>query len=146
MLLSMAAGSWNGECCSMHVLRYRAPPGGQHNSPAMDGTCGFGALVPSGSSLAGSRVPGRGDLSALSHGASSRVSYPKQQSLASPWSAPALLPQRASLPSRCCVNCCILHSSKLAKASMLPFAPDISLGPHPAPASPTRSHDRAPVA
>lgn len=77
----------------MHVLRYRAPPGGQHNSPAMDGTCGFGALVPSGSSLAGSRVPGRGDLSASLMGPLVALAIPNSKA------KPRLGPLRLCFPN-----------------------------------------------
>jgi hypothetical protein len=95
---AVMAARWNPATCSMHVRRYPAPPGGRHNSLAgagLDGTAGFSALVPSGSSLAGSRVPGRGELSASLMGrlVASAIPASKASSrLASPWSAPAQIP------------------------------------------------------
>lgn len=82
----------------------------------------------------------------LSYGASSRVSYPKEPCLASPWSV-----FRLCFPNVPAFQAAVreLHPSRLVPlpASMLPFAPSTTLGPHPVAPSPARSHhDRAHIA
>jgi hypothetical protein len=140
--------------CSMHVLRYRAPPHGRHNSLVRVSMRGNGWLqrVSRRRFLVGgvacARSWGTLGLPLAAAGAASRVSYPREQSLASPWSAFRLcFPTVPASQAAVCVNC-ILHAPPALPASMLPVAPSTSLGPHPAAPSPAHfhHHDRAPVA